>query len=359
MASQIFTICFSILIGLVLLKDVGAYSDINVYELVKGNFSVKITNYGATVLSVILPDKNGKLDDVILGYETVDEYKTDSTYFGGLIGRVANRIGHARFKLNGVSYKLPANDHGNTLHGGSVGFNDVVWTVDEYVRDKYISLRYLSHDGEQGFPGTVDVYVMYMLVGTNRLAIKMVAKPLNRPTPINLASHTYWNLAGHNSGDILSHEIQIFGSHITPVDQKLIPTGKILNIEGTPFDFLKPRAIGSRFKEIPDGYDINYVIDYQTNKHGKLHVHKVAAVHDPTSGRKMELWSNKPGVQFYTSNMLNTTKGKNGATYNTYQAFCLETQGFPDSVNHHNFPSQVVQPGEKYKHLMIYRFTTV
>lgn len=348
-----------VLIGLTLLYRNDVYAAdydnyINVYELTNGKFSIKVTNYGATLLSVILPDRNGKLDDVVLGFPTVDGYKNDSTYFGGLIGRVANRIGAAKFTLNGVEYKLPANDHGNTLHGGTIGFNDVLWEVISYERNSHVSLHYHSYDGEQGFPGAVDVYVTYMIIGGDRLALKMEATPLDKATPINLASHTYWNLVGHGSGDILSHDIQLFASRITPVDGNLIPTGQIVPVQGTPYDFLQSRSIGSKFNELPSGYDMNFVVDYVPNGH----VHKVAVVQEPISGRKMELWSNKPGVQFYTSNMLNDTQGKDGATYHRYGGLALETQGFPDSVNHPNFPSQIVNPGENYLHVMIYRFST-
>lgn len=181
----------------------------------------------------------------------------------------------------------------------------------------------------------------------------MQAKPLNKATPVNLASHTYWNLAGQNSGDILSHAIQLFGSNITPVDSELIPTGQIVPVRGTPYDFLQPAVIGSQINGLPDGYDINYVID---NKHEE-HLKKAAMVYDSKSGRRMELWTNKPGVQFYTSNMLDNVKGKGGFVYKKHAAFCLETQGFPDSVNHPNFPSQIVYPRETYEHIMVYRFT--
>lgn len=255
--------------------------EIGVYELRKGDFSVKITNYGATVISVMVPDRNGKLDDIVLGFGSVDGYKNDSTYFGALIGRVANRIGGSQFTLNGVVYKLPDNDNGNTLHGGSRGFSDVVWTVQEHIKDSHITLTYTSHDGEQGFPGELTVMVTYLFVGKNKLAIKMEAKAVNKPTPVNLASHTYWNLGGHASGNILSHKIQLFASKITPVDDKLIPTGKISPVKGTPYDFLQPRAIGSELNEVPGGYDINYVLDRVGA--GK-HLSKAAMVKDEKSG---------------------------------------------------------------------------
>lgn len=204
-----------------------------------------------------------------------------------------------------------------------------------------------------GFPGDVTVSVTYMFIESNKLSVHMKAKSLNKPTPVNLALHTYWNLGGHDSGDIFSHKIQIFGSHITPVDDDLIPTGKITPVEGTPYDFLDAREIGSKFKELPGGYDINYVLDNPNPNHLK----RVAVVQENVSGRKMELWTNQPGVQFYTSNMLGHVKGKGGFVYSNYAGLCLETQGFPDSVNHPNFPSQIVYPGETYEHVMVYRFT--
>lgn len=204
-----------------------------------------------------------------------------------------------------------------------------------------------------GFPGDLSVSVTYMLIGTNKLALKMVAKPLDKPTPVNLALHAYWNLAGHNSGDILSHTLQLFGSEVTPVDDNLIPTGKIVPVKGTPYDFLLPREIGSMFNQLPDGYDINYVLDELNPGHLK----KAAIVQESVSGRRLELWTNQPGVQFYTSNMLGSVKGKGGFTYKKYAGLCLETQGFPDSVNHPKFPSQIVNPGEIYEHVMVYRFT--
>ncbi|KAG7954839.1 hypothetical protein I3843_11G040800 [Carya illinoinensis] len=329
--------------------------EVGVYELKRGDFSVKLTNYGAVVISVILPDKNGKLDDVVLGYDSVKEYKNDSTHFGAIVGRVANRIGGAEFTLNGTKYKLVANDGNNTLHGGPKGFGDVIWTVKSYSKDSHITFTYDSFDGEEGFPGNLSVSATYMLIDANKLALKMEAKALNKATPVNLAQHTYWNLGGHTSGNIFSHNLQLFGSHITPVNKQLIPTGEILSVRGTPYDFLEPRTIGSRFKALPDGYDINYVLDAAS----PFHLRKAAVVQESVSGRKLELWTSSPGVQFYTSNMLHDEKGKGGFIYKQYAGLCLETQGFPDSVNHPNFPSQIVNPGETYKHTMVYRFTAI
>ncbi|XP_052176719.1 uncharacterized protein LOC127791029 [Diospyros lotus] len=338
------------------LRSEAAEEEVGVYELKRGDFSMKLTNYGATVLSLILPDRNGKLDDIVLGFETIDGYKNDTTYFGATVGRVANRIGGAQFTLNGVHYRLLPNDHvKNMLHGGPKGFSEVIWTVQSYRQDSHITFTYHSHDGEDGFPGDLEVSVTYVLIETNKLGIKMEAQALSKATPVNLASHTYWNLAGHGSGDILGHSFQLFGSKITPVNDELIPTGVIVNVEGTAYDFLQARPIGSRFTEVPEGYDINYALD---NAGGSSkHLAKVAVVEERKSGRKMELWANQPGVQFYTGNMLERVEGKGGAVYSKYAGLCLETQGFPDAVNHPNFPSQILNPGEMYEHVMVYRFT--
>ncbi|ESQ45791.1 hypothetical protein EUTSA_v10010502mg [Eutrema salsugineum] len=320
--------------------------EIQTYKLTRGNLSVTFTNYGAVMTSLLLPDRHGKQDDVVLGFDTVDGYKNDTTYFGAIVGRVANRIGGAEFELNGQMYKTDPNEGHNTLHGGAKGFSDVIWSVENYVPTSHITFKYDSFDGEE-------VKVTYMLIGENKLAVKMEAKPINKPTPINLALHTYWNLHSHNSGDILSHKIQLLAGKITPVDKKLIPTGEITAIEGTPYDFLEPREIGSRIDELPGGYDINYVIDGIAGKH----LRKTAIVSEESTGRKMELWSNQPGVQFYTSNLLTRVAGKERAVYKKHAGLCLETQGFPDSVNHNNFPSQIVNPGESYLHVMLFRFT--
>lgn len=228
----------------------------------------------------------------------------------------------------------------------------MIWTVQQHVTHSHLTLTYTSRDGEQGFPGEVSVTVIYQLFESNKLIIKMVAEPKDKPTPINLASHTYWNLKGHANGDILSHKVQLLASKITPVDSDLIPTGLISAVSGTPYDFLEPQAVGSRIGEVEGGYDINYVLDG-----GKPHLTKAAIVSDEESGRMMELWTNQVGLQFYTGNMIGDTVGKNGVMYQKHGGLCLETQGFPDSVNHRKFPSQVVQPGHRYEHVMVYRFT--
>nr|GMD72412.1 aldose 1-epimerase-like [Ipomoea batatas] len=280
------------------------------YVIKKGDFSVKLTNYGARVASLILPDKNGKLTDIVLGYDTVMEYEQDDEpNFGAIVGRVANRIGGSQFTLNGIHYKLNANDGNNTLHGGKKGFSRVTWKVKKH-EESYITFTYFSRDGDQGFPGDVIAYVTYTIKeNPYKLIVKMNAKALNKPTPVNLAQHNYWNLGGHDSGDILSEKLQIFASHITTVDANLIPTGQILPINNTAFDFLQPRRVGTQLAKLPKGsggFDINYA----------------------------------------------DMKGKGGAVYQSHAALCLETQGFPDAVNHPNFPSTIVTPQRPYNHTL-------
>ncbi|CAL9040272.1 unnamed protein product [Musa banksii] len=319
---------------------------VGIYELRRGEFSVKVTNWGATITSVVLPDSKGKLADIALGYDGIRPYTNDTTNFGALVGRVANRIANARFTLNGTTYHLLPNDGNNTLHGGPRGFGRVIWTVKDKVDGEYpyITLYYRSFDGEQGFPGDLDVYVTYKIDDDFVLSVIMHAVPLTKPTPINLAQHTYWNLGGHESGSILEDRIKIFASHITPVNDQLIPTGEIRSVSGTPFDFRDPAKIGSKIGRVPGGYDINYVLSSPADVQG---VRKVAVVEDGRgSGRVLELWANQPGVQFYTGNFLKHERGKNGHYYKIHDGLCLETQGFPDSVNHPNFPSQIYSPGQ-------------
>ncbi|KAK9682418.1 hypothetical protein RND81_10G072700 [Saponaria officinalis] len=335
--------------------------EIGIYELKTENMHAKFTNWGASLMSFYLPDKHGKMADVVLGYDKVDDYKNDTVYFGASIGRVANRVGGAKFTLDGKTYKLVANDGKNSLHGGKPGYSDVVWKVFKYRKDghkPYITFTYDSKDGEQGYPGELKVQVTYKLNKEDKsLKIEMVAKTGKKATPVNLAHHTYWNLGGHNSGDILSHKIQIHGSHITPTDDNLIPTGEIKPVKGTPFDFLHLRAIGSRLSEVPKGYDINYCIDVKNTDPDNL-TKPAVILEDPKSGRKMELFSNQLGLQYYTGGMLKDVKGKDGAIYKAHAGLALETQGYPDSVNHHNFPSQIVKPKQTYTHVMLYKFST-
>ncbi|XP_051119711.1 uncharacterized protein LOC127243636 [Andrographis paniculata] len=345
--------------GVVLANGSRENGGLGIYEIKSGDFSVKVTNYGARIVSVVLPDKHGKLADIVLGYDTIKEYMNDSSYFGAIVGRVANRIGGAKFTLNGTTYKLDANEGSNMLHGGKKGFSQVPWKVLNHRktgRSPSITLTYHSVNGEEGFPGDVVASVTYALLKPYKLSVKMKAKALNKATPVNLAQHSYWNLGGHNSGDILSDELQIFASHITTVDDHLIPTGKIVPVKNTPYDFRKPLVIKGPIKQLPNGsigFDINYAVD----GHDGLKMKPVAVVYNKKSGRVMKLSANAPGVQLYTGNFVNTT-GKGGFAYKTHAALCLETQGFPDSVNHPNFPSVIVAPGKAYEHCMMFTFST-
>ncbi|MED6206755.1 hypothetical protein PIB30_029730 [Stylosanthes scabra] len=346
---------------------------IRVFELKKGDLTLKVTNWGATLVSLVLPDKYGKLGDIVLGYDSPQAYTNDTTYFGATVGRVANRIGGAQFTLDGIHYKLIANEGNNTLHGGPRGFSDVLWKVVEYQRDGHtpkIKLSYHSFDGEEGFPGDLFVTVTYILTEKSTLGIIMKAKALNKPTPVNLVNHAYWNLGNHNNGNVLNQLVQIFASEFTPVDDHLIPTGNFSSVKGTPYDFLKPQVVGSRIDQLPktNGYDINYVLD-KNNKDITIHVtHKIkkhddeirvaAIVMDKSSGRVMKIATNQPGLQFYTANFVTNEKGKDGFVYQPRSALCLETQAFPDSVNHPNFPSTIVTPEKPYKHVVFFKFST-
>ncbi|XP_020696636.1 aldose 1-epimerase isoform X2 [Dendrobium catenatum] len=279
--------------------------------------------------------------------------KNGTTYFGALVGRVGNRISGARFVLNGTAYRLYPNDGTSSIHGGHRGFSFVIWTVKELVVDgefPYIKLYYYSFNKEQGFPGDLDVYVTYKISGAYELSVTMEATPRTKATPVNLLQHSYWNLGGHNSGSILSNTVQIFASNITPLNDQLIPTGAISSVSGTPYDFRNPNTIESRINYVKGGYNMNYVVDGQGMR-------KVAVVEDRRSGRAMELWADQPAVQFYTAYYLNGVEGKGGAIYGRYGGLCLETQGFPDAVNHPQFPSQIVNPGEVYKHDMLFKFS--
>lgn len=339
----------------------GSESGLKIYELKKGDFSMKVTNFGARIVSVVLPDKNGKPADVVLGYDSVKAYLNDTAYFGAIVGRVANRIAGAQFTLNGVHYKLDANEKQNMLHGGKKGFSQLIWKVEEYVKDEanpFIVLAYYSPDGEEGFPGNLLVRVTYALLEPYKLSVIMEAEALNKATPVNLAQHSYWNLGGHNSGDVLSDEVQIFASHFTPVNKQLIPTGKISPVKGTPYDFLKPHTIGSQINGLPSGYDINYALDTGGDDEDEDDVKVAVVAYSKKTGIGMKISTSAPGLQFYTANYLKNVTGKGGYVYHAHAAYCFETQGFPDSVNHPNFPSQIINPGDVYTHYILYEFKT-
>ena len=331
----------------------GATADL--YTLTSPTLTVKITTFGAHVVTVQAPDKTGKKADVVLGYDSLAGYLADSkTYMGSVVGRYGNRIGKGKFSLDGHSYQITLNDHGNALHGGTTGFDRLNWTGKTIPNG--VELALVSKDGDQGFPGTLTAHVRYTLVG-DKLHIDYTAAT-DKPTVINLTNHTYFNLAGH--GDILSHTLMLNSAGITPVDSGLITTGVIQPVAGTPFDFEQPTAIGARINtpndqlKIAGGYDHNWVL-----KAPHTLAHPAAVLTEPTSGRVLKVYTLEPGVQFYSGNFLDGTyKGKTGAAYTKYAGLCLETQHFPDSPNHPNFPTTTLNPGQTYHTSTIFEFTT-
>lgn len=317
-----------------------------------------IMTYGGTVVSLKVPDRKGKLADVVLGYETLEGYLKNNPYFGSIIGRYGNRIGKGSFSLNGKQYTLPKNNGENTLHGGIKGFGKVVWKAKEVKGDDGVglSLTYLSKDGEEGFPGNLSVTVVYMLTNNNELKIEYSATT-DKPTVVNLTNHSYFNLAGE--GSILQHELMINASRFTPVDSGLIPTGELRSVKGTPMDFAQSAVIGARIDQkdeqltIGRGYDHNWALNNAT---GRLAL--AARAYEPVSGRVMEVWTTEPGLQFYSGNFLDgSITGKGGQVYNQRYGLCLETQHFPDSPNKPGFPSTVLKAGQRYNSSTIYRFS--
>lgn len=334
----------------------------DIYNLKNANgVEVRITNYGGIVVSLMVPDKNGTMGDIVLGFDDLQGYLGDDPYFGAIVGRYGNRIRNAQFTLDGTTYQLPVNNNDNTLHGGTTGFNDRLWQTRQFSGDDgsvSLELTYWSPDGEMGFPGNLLTTVTYTLTNENALRIDYTALT-DEKTVLNLTNHSYWNLAGQGSGDILDHELMINADHFTPVDKELIPNGKIQPVKGTPFDFTEAKAIGedidARNQQIQfgGGYDHNFVLN---SEQGELSL--AARVYEPESGRVMEVFTTEPGVQFYTGNFLDgSVVGKNGHTYQKRGAFCLETQHFPDSPNRDNFPSTVLEAGEKYSTTTIYKFS--
>ncbi|MGV3723184.1 MAG: aldose epimerase family protein [Actinomycetota bacterium] len=324
----------------------------------KHGLIAKLTNLGATVTELHVPDKNGKLADVVLGFDDVESYLKGHPYFGVTTGRVANRIAKGKFTLNGKTYQLAINHPPNHLHGGAKGLDKQIWKGEPIPSAEGPSVRFMfvSHDGDGGYPGSLAMVVTYTLTDNNELKIHYSANT-DQDTPVNLTNHSYFNLAGEGNGDILKHELTVMADRYTPTDDTFIPTGEIAPVKGTPYDFTKPTPMGSRIKEIkgdPGGYDLNYVL----NSGGKS-LELAARVYEPTSGRVMEILTDEPGIQFYTGNYLDgTLTGKSGKKYQKNYAFCLETQHFPDSVNQPNFPSTILKPREVYTQTTIHRFST-
>jgi aldose 1-epimerase len=328
----------------------------------KNGLEATISTYGGALISLRVPDKQGKLDDVVLGYANLEGYLTDKANFGGTIGRYANRIANGKFQLDGVTYTLSKNDGENTLHGGR-GFNRRIWTAKERSTPaaEALELIYLSKDGEEGFPGNLSVKVTYTLpANQNELRIDYKATT-DKDTVVNLTNHSYFNLSGQGNGDILQHQLTIHAGRITPVDKTLIPTGELRDVRGTPFDFNQTTAIGARIEQddeqlkLGHGYDHNWVLD-KTGTPDKLFL--AAEAYDPQSGRVLDVLTAEPGVQLYTSNFLDgTVTGKEGKVYKRRYAFCLETQHFPDSPNHPGFPTTELKKGQQYHTATTFRFS--
>ena len=312
-------------------------------------YIVKITNYGGIVTEIHTPDKNGNMGNICLGFDNLDQYLEGHPYFGAIVGRYANRIAKATFELDGEKYQLAVNNGNNTLHGGLKGFDKVLWNPEIISCDERAALKlsYMSPDGEEGYPGNLNVTVTYELL-IDQFFMTYEAET-DKATPINLTNHAYFNLAGE--GTILDHILYLNASNYTPVNDELIPTGEIASVEGTPFDFRKPMSIGARIDEVPGGYDHNYVLDKEEGEKALA-----ARILDPKSGRFVEVTTTEPGVQLYTSNFLDGTLKSGDKVYVKNYALCLETQHFPDSPNQPDFPNTILKPGEKFVSQTILKF---
>jgi aldose 1-epimerase len=338
---------------------------IDLYSLSnKKGMEVAITNFGATIVTLRVPDRSGKTADVVLGFDTLEGYENGKSYFGATVGRYANRIGGGAFSIDGNTYTLPKNNGNNTLHGGIVGFNKKVWKAREISLKggESLELSYLSSDGEEGFPGNLSVKVVFTLPSDrNELKIEYTATT-DKDTVLNLSNHSYFNLAGEGNGDILDHVLTLHAKQFTPVDKTLIPTGELSDVAGTPMDFNTATPIGKRINEnyeqlvFGKGYDHNWVLVRSSGGNGLT---LAAEASDPKSGRTLEVLTTEPGVQFYSGNFLDgSAKGKGGKAYGQRAAFCLETQHFPDSPNHPNFPSTLLKPGAVFHSETGFRFST-
>jgi aldose 1-epimerase len=341
----------------------GAQIDLYTLSNKKG-MEVAITNFGATVVALKVPDRAGKAADVVLGFDTLEGYENGTAYFGATVGRYGNRIGGGQFAIDGNTYTLPKNNGNNTLHGGVVGFNKRVWKAQEIASKdgESVEMSYLSADGEEGFPGNLSVKVVFTLpADRNELKINYTATT-DKDTVLNLTNHSYFNLAGEGNGDILDHLLTLHAKQFTPVDKTLIPTGELRDVADTPMDFTSATAIGKRINEnyeqlvFGKGYDHNWVIASGGGK--GLTLTLAAEAYDPKSGRKLDVLTTEPGVQFYSGNFLDgSAKGKGNKAYGQRAAFCLETQHFPDSPNHPNFPSTLLKPNSVFHSRTAFRFS--
>lgn len=338
---------------------------VDLYTLTNASgMEVTITNYGATIVSLCVPDRDGNTADVVLGLKTFEEYLAGHPYLGSIVGRYANRIAHGKFRLHGKEYELATNNGENHLHGGEIGFDKVVWKTKTVLDDTGpgLVMTYLSKDGEEGYPGNLTVQVSYVVTEDNGLQIDYHATT-DQDTPVNLTSHPYFNLVGEGNGDILGHQLTINADEFTPVDENFAVTGEIRSVEGTPLDFRKQTSIGRRINRQDEqlrfgkGYDHNYVLNQLNNEISFISL--AARVVEPTTGRVMEVLTTEPGLQFYSGNFLDGSKiGKGKKPYEHRYGFCLETQHFPDSPNQPAFPSTILKPGDVYQSTTIYRFST-
>ena len=327
--------------------------DVHLFTVSNGKMSVSFSDYGCTITSIVLPAKNGKEIDVVLGCSTLEGFASDNLSFGTVVGRFANRIGDAKFKLDGKEYKLDNNDSGNCLHGGFDRYEKKVWTARKILTPKGIGVEFsrFSPDGEQGMPGELHVKVAYTLNLKNELTIEYTAVS-DRPTPVNLTNHAYFNLKGYNGGTIYDQELQLDCSKFVEVSDKLIPTGKLLSVDDNPvFDFRKPKLLGKDIEATGNGYDHAYCVDDFDG-----HLKKFAVLKDPESGRTMTVSTTLPGCQVYTGNWIEGSVGKNGFVHKRHGAVCLETESYPDTPNHPEFPSCIVTPDKQYHEITVYKF---
>jgi aldose 1-epimerase len=328
---------------------------VDTYTLTNGRgLKARVMTYGATLVSLEVPGRSGRPGDIVLGYDSLDGYVKNNPYFGSTVGRYGNRIAKGKFTLDGVTYNLATNNGENHLHGGIKGYDKAVWKAEPLRGDGEVGVKftYLSPDGEEGYPGTLKIRVTYTLAGQNELKIGYEATT-DKPTPVNLTNHSYFNLAGE--GEVLGHELMINADSYTPVDAGLIPTGEIRPVKDTPFDFTSPHTIGERIAQVEGGYDHNFVL---RSGGGKLVL--AVRVIEPVSGRIMEISTTEPGLQFYSGNFLDgTITGKGGRVYGKHAGFCLETQHFPDSPNKPNFPSTILRPGRIYESQTVHKFSTM
>lgn len=336
--------------------------NVTLYTLTNASgLEMKVMNYGAVVVSLKVPDRKGALEDIVLGFDSLDQYQKESPFFGAIVGRYGNRIAKGTFTLDGVTYKLAINNGPNHLHGGIKAFDKVLWNVEENKSDEGPSLKlsYISKDGEEGYPGTLNVSAIYTLTNANEFKITYQATT-DKKTVVNLSQHSYFNLSGNTKRNILDHEIMLNADRFVAIDETSIPTGELKSVKGTPFDFRKSTRVGARINEVDEqiengqGYDHTFVFNADVTNNQSAG----ASVYDPISGRYMEVFTKEPGVQFYSGNFLAGYKGKYNSVYHKRFGLCLETQHFPDSPNQTKFPSVVLSPGEVYQTWTTYKFST-